>query len=87
MPLTPVIDRLGADSVPNTEAPLVTDWGSAGTSELRARMLFTTAAAAVVMMEPRLSDVTGRVVGLGGSDTSGVLLDNECMTRGRVNLK
>lgn len=54
-PPTPVSDRLGAESVPNTEAPLVTDWGSAGTKEVRARMPFTTAAAAVVMLERRLS--------------------------------
>ncbi len=52
-PPTPVRDRLGAERVPKMEAPLVTDWGRAGTSEVRARMLFTTAAAAAVMLKQR----------------------------------
>ena len=46
IPSTPVSDRLGAERVPSTEAPLVTVWGSAGTRALRAAMLATAAAAA-----------------------------------------
>ena len=49
MPFNPVIDRLGAESVPNTEAPLVTVWARAGTSEERLEMLFATAAAAAIL--------------------------------------
>ena len=64
MPFNPVIDRLGAESVPSTEAPLVTDWGSAGASELRDRMLFTTAAAAVAILKQRLNATNETVVGL-----------------------
>lgn len=43
MPLTPVRDRVGAVSVPSTEAPLVTAWGREGTSEVRATTAFATA--------------------------------------------
>lgn len=49
IPPTPVRDRLGADTVPKLEAPLVTDWGSEGTSEVRARTPLRTAEAAVVI--------------------------------------
>ena len=48
-PPTPVVDRLGAWRVPNTEAPLVTVCGSDGTRELRARMLATAAEAEAVI--------------------------------------
>lgn len=65
IPSNPVVDRLGAESVPRTEAPLVTDWGSAGTSALRERMLFTTAAAAAVaILQQRLNAVTETVEGV-----------------------
>ena len=40
---------MGALSVPRSVAPLVTDWGSAGINELRARMLLTTARAAILV--------------------------------------
>ena len=48
-PLSPVVDRFGAWSVPSTEAPLVTVCGSDGTKELRARMLDTAAEAEAVI--------------------------------------
>ena len=48
-PLSPVVDRFGAWSVPNTEAPLVTACGSDGTKELRATMLATAAEAEAVI--------------------------------------
>lgn len=65
IPFNPVVDRLGAESVPRTEAPLVTDWGSAGTSALRERMLFATAAAAAVAIpQQKLNAVTETVEGV-----------------------
>lgn len=63
IPFNPVTDRLGAESVPSTESPLVTDCGREGTSEVRARMLFTTAAAAVAMLKERLNATTEAAVG------------------------
>ena len=54
-PFTPVIDRLGAESVPSTEAPLLTAWERAGTRFERLAMLAETAAAAVAMLTQRLS--------------------------------
>ena len=48
-PFNPVVERLGAWSVPKTEAPLVTVWGSCGTRELRAAILATAATAEAVM--------------------------------------
>ena len=63
IPFNPVSDRSGAESVPSTEAPLVTDCGRAGASELSARMLFTTAAAAVAMLKERLNAITEAAVG------------------------
>ena len=55
IPSTPEVDRFGAARVPRTEAPLVTAWGSDGTSELRATMLATAATAEAVMSERGLS--------------------------------
>lgn len=49
IPFNPVSDKVGAESVPRTEAPLVTVWGSEGTKELRARIPLTTAEAAAVI--------------------------------------
>lgn len=49
IPFTPVSDKVGADSVPKMEAPLVMVWGREGTNELRARMPLTTAEAAEVI--------------------------------------
>ena len=49
IPFKPVSDNVGAESVPRIEAPLVTVCGSEGTNEVRARMLLTTAAAAVAI--------------------------------------
>ena len=54
MPSTPVSDKLGAERVPKTEAPLVTVWGSDGTREVRATMLATAAAAEAVISECEL---------------------------------
>ena len=63
MPFTPVIDRLGAESVPNTEAPLVTAWERAGTRFVRLEMLAETAATAA-MLNQRLNVDTGNVLSL-----------------------
>lgn len=59
IPSTPVTDKFGAESVPNTEAPFVTAWGRAGTREVRATMLLATAAAAEVVMSERGLDADG----------------------------
>ena len=48
-PPTATVFKVGAESVPNTEAPFVTVWGSDGTRELRATMLATAAEAEAVM--------------------------------------
>ena len=56
-----MIDRLGAESVPNTEAPLVTAWERAGTRFERLEMLAETAAAAVAMLNQRLDVGAGNV--------------------------
>ena len=58
IPFTPVRERLGAERVPNIEAPLVTVWGSDGTNEVRARMPLTTAEAAEAMPERGLGAIT-----------------------------
>ena len=63
-PFTPVVDRLGAESVPNTEAPLVTTWGREATSEVRLEMLFATATAAVAMVKQKLYANTETVLSL-----------------------
>ena len=63
IPFNPVRERVGAESVPRIEAPLVTVWGSEGTRVLRARMLFTTAAAAEAILNQWLMTIDERVVG------------------------
>ena len=76
IPFNPVVDRLGAESVPSTEAPLVTDWGSAGTSAVRERMLFATATAAAVAITTAKAVCCyrdgGRCCGSAASDVSSV---------------
>lgn len=78
-PPTPVRDRLGADSVPKIDAPLVTVWGSEGTSEVRAMMPLTTAEAAVVILEQGLECYYRNSGGPCGDDASGVVYGKECM--------
>lgn len=50
-PFSPVRDRVWADSVPNTEAPLVDVWESEGANEVRAKMLLNTASTAGAITE------------------------------------